>query len=386
MIITREINKELLCSAKKYPVVTITGPRQSGKTTLAKTAFPKKPYFSMEDPDVREAAIGDPRGFFAGLKGGAVIDEIQRAPVLLSYIQGIVDKTGKTGQFILTGSQQLELAGTISQSLAGRTAMLKLLPFSIAELSQMRKQPQVDDMLLSGFYPRVHEKKIQPAKAYRDYFETYIQRDLRQLIQIKDLHLFQKFVRLCAGRIGSIFVASNLANEVGVSITTIQSWVSILEASYIVFLLQPYYENIGKRLIKSPKMYFYDVGVASYLLGIENVTQMMRDPLRGSLIENLVLMELVKKRLNAGLDPALYFYRDSHQNEVDVVFKTGNELVPYEIKSAQTFQMSWFKQLNYFSGVFAGRVKRGYVAYTGEHEQKIGIFQLIKYSNAAKSL
>jgi len=386
MIIKRDILPELFLAAKKYPVVTITGPRQSGKTTLAKTAFPKKPYLSMEDPDVRNAALSDPRAFFSGLKTGAIIDEIQKAPELLSYIQGIVDNSNRAGQFILTGSQQFEVVSRVAQSLAGRTAMLKLLPFTIKELSNLRRFNSVDEYLLNGFYPRVHDKKIEPVKAYKDYFETYIQRDLRQLINVKDLNLFQKFVRLCAGRIGSIFIASNLANEVGVSVTTIQSWLSILEASYIVFLLQPYYENIGKRLIKSSKLYFYDVGIASYLLGIENLSQVQRDPLRGGLIENLVLMELVKQRYNSGRDHNMYFFRDSHHNEVDIIFKSAHMLIPYEIKSAQTFHPDFMKTLQYLSDLFPGRVKNGYLVYTGDLEQKSKQFSLINFVHAADTL
>lgn len=384
MFIKRELQKELLSLSRKYPVVTVTGPRQSGKTTLIRHAFPALPFYSMEDPDVRELALADPRAFLGKTAKGAVLDEIQQAPELLSYLQGMIDKPKNRAKFILSGSQQFELTRHVTQSLAGRTALLRLLPLSIDEIENGRsRKTSVEQYMLKGFYPRIYDKRLNPTKAYKAYFETYIQRDLRQLIHVKDLRLFRKFVRLCAGRIGGLTVASSLANDVGVSIQTIQSWLSVLEASYIIYFLEPYYENIGKRLIKSPKLYFCDVGLAAYLLGIENKNQIDRDPLRGRLVENLVIMEIVKKRYNQGLDANVFFYRDNHENEVDLIYKSGNSLVPAEVKAASTFHKDFLKGLRYIKKILPHRIKKGYVIYTGTREQEAGEgFELINFKKA----
>ena len=307
---------------------------------------------------------------------------------MLSYLQGIVDEKQTPGMFILTGSQNLSLMNKVTQSLAGRTALLKLLPFSLDELrsSKLVQNFSLDDYLLTGFFPRIYDNNLDPTKAYRYYFETYIERDVRQLANLKDVHLFQKFVRLCAGRIGQIFVLSQLANEVGVSSGTIKSWISILEASYIMFLLPPYFSNINKRLIKSPKLYFYDVGLAAYLLGIENVTQIKRDPLRGALFENLVVAELMKYRFNKALDSNMYFYRDSHQNEVDVICKTAHELIGIEIKSAATFHYGFIKNLKYIRGIFKQALKKNLLVYTGDLEQSLDDCMLVNYKTLIKKI
>jgi len=378
-LIDRTIEDVILSLAKKYPVITITGPRQSGKTTLVKKLFPDQDYINLENPDLREFAISDSRAFLNKIKDGAILDEIQRAPNIISYLQEIVDTRQKKGHFILTGSNQFSLLNNITQSLAGRTVLLKLLPFSIQEIKSIVKNFDTDDFLYYGFYPGIYKERLHPTIAYRSYYETYIERDLRQLIQIKDLDLFQRFVRLCAGRIGQLFNASNLSNDLGVSVPTIKSWLSILQASYVVMSLQPFYENINKRLTKSSKLYFYDVGLATYLLGIENPEQLSRDPLRGPLFENMVLMELVKARNNIALDHNLYFYRDSHQNEVDIVFKSGSSLVPIEVKSAQTFNSNFLKGLNYFVKLFPDGVTTGFVVYDGQVEQKVGQFEIINF-------
>ena len=382
MLIKRELGAELKASARQYPVVTVTGPRQSGKTTLVKKHFPKYRYYNLEEPDIREIAQSDPRGFLAQNEGGFILDEIQRVPGLLSYIQGIVDKTGKRGQFILTGSRNFELMETVTQSLAGRTALLCLLPLSINELRTTNALYTVDQYLLKGFYPQIHaEKNLSPTKVYRNYYQTYIERDLKTLVHVRDLSRFQKFVRLCAGRIGQIFNASALAAEVGVSVPTINSWISILRESYVVFLLQPYYANIRKRLVKSPKLYFYDVGLASYLLAIENETQMNRDPLRGALFENMVVMELVKHRFNRGQDPNLYFFRDERHHEIDVVIKAGNMLTGVEIKSSATFHADFLKGLKYFEKLFKGKISRPVVILAGD-EYRGKEFTVLNYKNA----
>lgn len=383
---TRDIAQELSLLAKDYPVVTVTGPRQSGKTTLAKTLFPDKPYFNLEAPDLRLLAEMDPRAFLDRCPEGAILDEIQQVPSLLSYIQVIVDEKKQKGMFILTGSHQMDLHQAISQSLAGRTALLKLLPLSINELRQNNISYTVDDYLLNGFYPRIYQDHLDPTRTYRNYLQTYLERDVRKLINIQDLIVFQRFIKLCAGRVGQMINYSNLSNEVGVSHHTIEKWLSILEASYLIFRLPPYFENFGKRVIKSPKLYFTDVGLLTYLLDIENITQLSRDPLRGQIFENLVILEFMKTRLNRGLEPQLYYYRDNQQHEVDVIFKTGNLLIPIEIKSAQTFQSEFTNNLNYFQKLVGERCPQTYLMYAGEQEQKIKNTYLCNYQSAATIL
>ena len=369
-LIDRIIEPVLQTLAGKYPVVTITGPRQSGKTTLCRKVFPDKPYANLESPDIRQFAIDDPRGFLAQYPDGAVLDEIQRTPDLVSYIQPMVDDTLRDGLFILTGSQQFEVSHAINQSLAGRTALLKLLPFTMAELQTAEPLPPIDHLILHGFYPRIWDKQLDPVQALGDYFETYIQRDLRQLTNIKDLHLFQRFVRLCAGRCGQLLNLNSLANDAGVSHTTARNWISILEASYIIFLLQPYHGNLSKRLIKSPKLYFYDVGLTAYLLGIENPGQVSRDPLRGNLFENMVVAEAVKYRFNQGKKSNLHFYRDSQGNEVDLVCVTGNDLFPIEIKAGMTLTKDYFKGLNHIAKIFPENLPNGSgLVYAGDKKQ-----------------
>ena len=350
-MIDRAMEPVLKELAAKYPVVTVTGPRQSGKTTLCRKVFPKMPYANLERPDTRDFATTDPRGFLGGYPDGVILDEIQRAPHLLSYIQVRVDERDASGQFILTGSQQLEVINTVSQSLAGRTALLKLLPFTMGELGRSRLPLSLDGLLLTGFYPRIYDKQLDPTQALGDYFATYVERDMRQLASVKDLSVFEKFVRLCAGRIGQILNLQSLGNDAGVSHATARAWLSLLEASYILFVLPPWYRNISKRLIKSPKIYFYDVGLASYLLGLENERHVSRDPLRGNLFENLVIMEALKYRYNRGRKSNMCFYRDAKGNEVDMIIEFGSDLFPVEIKAGETITPDYFKGLKQFRRV-----------------------------------
>jgi hypothetical protein len=350
-MIDRTIEPVLKNLVTQYPVVTITGPRQSGKTTLCRKVFPQMAYENLEIPDVRQYALDDPRGFLNRYSNGVILDEIQRAPDLLSYIQGIVDERQHPGQFILTGSQQLEVLNRISQSLAGRTALLKLLPLSLAEIQVEGTSSSIDRLILSGFYPRIHDQHLNPTQALGDYLATYVERDVRQLAAIKDLSLFEKFVKLCAGRVGQILNLQSLANDVGVSHTTARSWISILEAGFIVFLLPPWFGNISKRLIKSPKLYFCDVGLAGYLLGLENERHVSRDPLRGHLFENIAVIEALKYRFNRGLRSNLFFYRDSGGNEVDLIMEMGPDLFPLEIKAAETVMPASLKGLRKFAGL-----------------------------------
>ena len=346
-MIRRDIENILIKLANQYPVVTITGPRQSGKTTLIKHIFSDKKYVNLETPDIRQFALADPRGFLDQYDN-AILDEIQRAPDLLSYIQPIVDENKEPGRFIITGSQQFEVLNNISQSLAGRTALLKLLPLSIAEIKDAFDVSSIDKLIYNGFYPRIYDTNIEPHQAIGDYIVTYVERDIRQLISIKDLNLFEKFLKLCAGRIGQLLNLQSLANDTGISHTTARSWISILEASYIIFLLPPWFNNFSKRLIKSPKLYFYDVGLASYLLGIENEKQVFRDPLRGNLFENLIIIDVLKYRFNKGKKSTLYFYRDSKGLEIDLIYEAGRNIFPIEIKSGATVSEDYFKNLKKF--------------------------------------
>lgn len=367
-MVIRELQDELLESAREYPVVTILGPRQSGKTTLARTTFPDREYRSLEDPDVRLIAHSDPRGFLDGLPRGAILDEIQRAPELLSYIQGRVDREKRRGQFILTGSHQPALQAGISQSLAGRTAVLNLFPFSLPELRHYRKTWDPFDLVVRGCFPRLHEENLAHRRFFNGYIQTYVERDVRSLVNLKDLRVFQRFLTLLAGRVGQIVNYSSLGNDVGVTSTTIKNWISILTASYLIFELPPYFENISKRVVKSPKLYFTDPGLVAYLAGIETAEQAARDPLRGALFENLVVLELLKARLNRGLPPSLFFYRDTNGNEVDVVIRSGRKLVPIEIKSAGTFTEEFLKGISRFRETVGGRATGGHVLYNGKEK------------------
>lgn len=383
-MVKREISGILIKLSKQYPVITVAGPRQSGKTTLVRKIFQKKPYVNLENIDQRELAVNDPREFLRRYDDGAIIDEIQRAPSILSYIQTAVDEKKESGMFILTGSQNLNILSGVSQSLAGRTAILKLLPFDINEIMSYKRSFSTDDLLVKGFFPSVYEKRLNPAIYYRNYIETYIERDLRQIINVKDLHLFQIFLKLCAGRIGQLFNASSLAGEVGVSSTTIKNWISILEASFIVMPLEPYFENINKRVVKSRKLYFTDIGLAASLLGIENSAHVTNHPSRGALFENMVIMEMVKKRFSVAMGHNLYFYRDSNNNEIDILFKRSHVLTPVEIKSAATYHSQFLDSLVRIRKAFPKKIGPGFLVYSGEAEQKVLKDHVINYRNAGK--
>lgn len=367
MYIRRDIEAEIIEMSKQYKALIITGPRQSGKTTTAKYLFSHLPYVSLENPDIRLLSQEDPRAFLNQFTEGAIIDEIQRVPHIFSYLQQILDEDIIGKLFILTGSNQYSLLNSATQSLSGRVAILKMLPLSLNEIQHHNKL-STEELMINGFYPAIYSKQLNPNKAYRNYYESYLERDLRQLIKLKDVGLFQKFVRICAGRISNIFNASAISSEIGVSVKTIQEWISILETSYITFRLPPYFDNINKRLIKSPKLYFYDVGLASYLLGIENLKQLHRDPARGALFENLVVVEAMKHRLNRGMDPQLYFYLDSNHFEIDLVLKKGNLLFPFEIKSAETYHSDFFKGLKKFKKLFQDRVREQFLLFDGDTE------------------
>ncbi|MBN1684918.1 MAG: ATP-binding protein, partial [Gammaproteobacteria bacterium] len=367
--IPRDISEPLKKLFQQYPIVTVIGARQTGKSTLVRHTFPDMLYVNLEAPDIRLFAENDPRGFLEQYPDKVILDEIQNVPNLLSYIQVKVDEKNHNGQFILTGSHQLALHEFISQSLAGRTAICELLPLSITELAKTNVDLSVDQYLFQGFFPRIYKEKLDPTSMYRDYVKTYVERDVRKLVNVKDLSLFQKFLKLSASRVGQIFNSHHMSNEIGVSHHTIHSWLSILEASYLVMRLQPYYENFGKRIIKSPKLYFTDVGLATYLLDIHHIDQIKRDPLRGQLVENMMVMELFKAQFNRHSSANYYFYRDHLGNEVDLIYKKANQLIPIEIKAAQTFTMQFLKSIHYFKKLVGERCPYGYVIYTGQQEQ-----------------
>ena len=372
----------------KYPIVTITGPRQSGKTTIAQQTFPDKPYANLENPVVRQFANEDPIGFLNQYPQGAVLDEIQRAPDLLSYLQVIVDEKKTNGLFVLTGSRQFDLMDRVSQSLAGRTALLKLLPFSIDEI-EAYKIDSLDEILFKGFYPRIYDQDIPPGQAYGDYFETYVERDLKQLVNIRNMTLFQRFVTLCAGRSGQLLNLSSLANDTGITHSTAREWLTVLEASYIVYLLTPFYRNIGKRLIKSPKLYFYDVGLACWLCGVDNISHIKNHPLRGNLYENMVVIEALKYRFNHGKRDNLNFYRDSSGNEIDLVYNISHNMLPIEIKSGQTITSDYFKGLKRFKEVFQDLPFGELLIYAGDISQErtgVKVLNIRKFSKFLRTV
>jgi predicted AAA+ superfamily ATPase len=367
-MIKRDISDKVLQYSKQYPVVIITGPRQSGKTTLCKMLFPDKPYLSLEDPDNRYYAQTDPRGFLSQFPKGAVLDEIQRIPDLFSYIQTIVDDRNLEGMFILTGSQQFELMEKVTQSLAGRAALVRLLPFSMKEIARLSDISSIEELLYAGSYPRIHDKKLNPTEALAFYINTYVERDVRNILNITDLSTFETFLRMCAGRTGQLLNLSSLGIECGVSHNTIKRWLTVLEASYIIKLLQPYYKNLNKRLVKTPKLFFLDTGLASYLLGIREPDHLISHPLRGALFETFVLDELLKKSYNTGSHDNFYFFRDHKGYEVDILLDKGQYCDIIEVKSGKTVVSDFFKNLNFFNKIY-NNVKNQYIIYGGDQSR-----------------
>ena len=365
-MISREVEEPLRRLLRGFPIVTVTGPRQSGKTTLAKAVFAGKPYLSLEDPDVRRMALDDARAFLDRLSDGAVLDEVQRAPELFSYLQTRVDADGRMGLFVLTGSQHFGLMSKVTQSLAGRTAFLELLPFSLHELEQAGIGPSgLDAMLFAGGYPALYDRRLSPREWFPAYVTAYVERDVRQLLKVQELETFQRFVRLCAGRSGQILNLSSLATDCGITHNTARAWVSVLEASYILFQLRPHHANFNKRLVKSPKIYFYDTGLLCWLLGIQEAEQLATHPLRGHIFETFVVSELVKTQLNRGERAAFYFWRDSNGNEVDVIVDDGGKLMPIETKSGQTINRDFFTGLERWMDLAGDRAVAPTLVYGG---------------------
>ncbi len=378
--INREIQSELEHLSKHFQIIVLTGPRQSGKTTLCKMVFKNYHYVNLEDASIRQHIELSPKEFLKQHSKGIIIDEAQRYPELFSYLQVVADEN-KKAQFVLTGSSNFSLMEKVTQSLAGRAATLTLLPFSLKELGRRIKTINTDTLIINGGYPAVWGKKTPPQDTSKNYYNTYIERDVRQLLNIKDLSKFQLFIRLCAGRIGTEFNASALSSEVGVSVHTIQHWVSVLEASYIIFRLAPYYRNIGKRLIKTPKLYFCDTALVCFLLGIENEKQLATHPLRGGLFENLIVLEFLKRRFNAGKLSNLFYYRDKSQHEIDIICENGNDIDAFEIKSAKHFHRDFFNNIHYLRRIMTDNLVSTCLIYDGDEETRSKENGIINFRN-----
>lgn len=379
-MIERALKTKLLEMAAKYPIVTVTGPRQSGKSTLLKTSFPDYKYVSLEDPDMRLFATDDPRGFLATYPDKTVIDEVQRVPSLFSYIQTHTDKENKEGMYMLAGSHNFLLMENVNQSLAGRTAVLKLLPFSHHEMGLGNILPKVvDEEIFKGAYPRIYDKDIVPIDYYPYYIQTYVERDVRLMKNIGDLSKFIRFIKLCAGRIGQLLNLSSLANECSVAVSTISTWISILEASYICYLLKPDHNNYAKRLVKTPKLYFYDTGLACSLLDIRSSEQVSTHFLRGGLFENLVINEFIKEAYNKGEEPSLTFWRDSTGNEVDLLRTIEGRQFAYEIKSGATYSSDFFKGISKWAKLSGATPEQCFAIYNGDKNMKTSQGEVIKW-------
>ena len=368
-MIQRIAKDKLKDLAAKFKAVAVTGARQTGKTTLVKQVFKGKPYLSLENPDTRNFALEDPRGFLESYPAGAILDEVQRAPILFSYLQEILDNTKVKGLFILSGSNNFLLQQNISQTLAGRVGYINLLPFSISELAKAKLLPDDDDqIMLKGFYPPIYDQEIPPMDWCPNYLRTYIEKDVRQIKNITDLIVFERFIKLLAGRSGQELINSALAVETGVDVKTIQSWIGILESSFIIYLLKPHFKNFNKTIVKRPKVYFYDTALVCYLLGIRNVLQLKTHPLRGSVFEGMVVTELIKQRTNAGLPVNIYYWRDKTGHEIDVIIDNGNKLLPIEIKSGKTFNSEFFKNIDYWCNLSG--CDKSILLYAGDQNQK----------------
>ena len=384
-MIVRAIAPCLVRLFEQYPFVTVTGPRQSGKTTLCRGTFPHLAYVNLEAPDQREFAESDPRGFLSQLPKGAVLDEIQRVPDLLSYLQVLADEKGQNSLFILTGSEHFKLSEAISQSLAGRTALLRLLPFTLAERERAGASGTMDDIIYAGFYPRIFDQGLEPRQALGDYFETYVERDVRRLGEIRNISSFQRFVRLCAGRVGQLTDLVSLGADAGVSHTTARNWLNVLETSYIAFRLPPFRNNIRKRLVKSPKLYFYDVGLASYLIGIERAEQVATHPLRGALFENLVVVEALKYRFNLGRPSNLSFFRDSRGLECDLLFEAASGMGAIEIKSGATIAADFFDSIDTIAKLIP-KISMKVVVYGGTDRQSRSAGEVVPFDDLYDAL
>lgn len=381
MIIHRQLSSKIQLLSAKFPIVTVTGPRQSGKSTLLRAQFPDYRYVSLENPDMRSFATEDPNGFLKTYDNHVIIDEAERVPKLFSYLQTHVDEVNDTGMYLLAGSSNFHLMSSIDQSLAGRTGVMKLLPFSRSELRDVGRLPEtINSQIFTGFYPRIYDKDIAPTDYYPAYITTYVERDVRAILNISDLNRFTRFIRLCAGRIGQMLNMSSLATESGVTIPTIDSWLSVLEASYILYRLEPNYNNYNKRIVKTPKLYFYDTGLACSLLGINSVDQLDTHFLRGGLFENMVINQFIKDSLNRGMRPDLTFWRDSTGLEVDLINTEGTRMYAYEIKSGSTYNPDYFKGLKKWGQLSNVPVECRAVIFAGDNELDTSDGRVIPFS------
>ena len=375
-MIARTLTSKIIALAQKFQVITLTGPRQSGKTTLVKATFPALPYVSLEEPDIRQIALTDPRGFLSNYPVGAILDEIQNTPDLFSYIQKLVDENRQL-QFILTGSSNFLLMEKISQTLAGRTAVLHLLPFSFAELKPGLMT--YESLIFKGQYPRIYDRDIAPTDFYPSYIQTYIERDVRLIKNIGDINAFIQFTRLCAGRIGQLLNLTGLANDAGISPNTAKAWLSILESSYILYRLQPYHNNFNKRLVKSPKLYFYDTGVACSLLGLHDENQVNLHYLKGALFENLIITEFIKRNFHRGENYQPFFWQDSHGKEIDCLLIAGEKITPVEIKSSKTMSTSYFDNLKSWHASVNLPQGQSYVVYGGDESMQTSVGTFVSW-------
>ena len=369
-MIERTLTQKLITMAQKFQVITLTGPRQSGKTTLVRAAFSSHQYVSLEEPDIRQIALSDPRGFLSNYGDGVILDEVQNTPDLFSYIQSIVDNDRQT-KFVLTGSSNFLLMEKISQTLAGRTAVFHLLPFSFLELTNGGFAfDHYETLIFKGQYPRIYDREINPPDFYPSHIQTYVERDVRLIKNIGDINTFIQFIQLCAGRTGQLVNYTSLANDAGISPNTAKSWISILEATYIIYRLQPYHRNFNKRLVKSPKLYFYDTGVACSLLGIREESQIQWHYMKGALFEDLIINEFIKQSFHRGERRYPYFWQDSRGKEIDCLLVNGERIVPIEIKSGKTISNSYFDNLKYWRQLANIPDDAGYVVYGGEQSMQ----------------
>ncbi len=376
-MIKRDAENQLLNLARQFKAVAMVGPRQSGKTTLARHTFPGKPYVNLENPDNRQFAMEDPRGFLSQYALGAILDEAQRVPQLFSYLQQVLDESPEPGKFIITGSNNFLLQENISQSLAGRIAYLILLPFTVSEIPG---NDPLYQFMFRGLYPPVYDQPVDASTWHANYIRTYIERDVRQIKNIENLYLFEKFIRLCAGRTGQLLNMSSLAVETGVDVKTVSSWIGVLESSFVLYRLQPHHQNFNKRVVKMPKLYFYDTGLAASLLGIQEAGQFPFHPQTGALFENFILGEMIKVRYNRGRQGNLYFWRDNTGHEIDVLIESAGELYPVEIKSGQTITSEFFKGLNFWSKI--SEKEGGTVMYAGSaHQKRSGGIEVVPWNN-----
>lgn len=381
-MIYRNITEKLLALSRLFPVVTLTGPRQSGKTTLVKKVFAHLPYVSLESPETRLLIQNDPKGFLNDYKNGVILDEVQRVPELFSYIQIIVDENNMEGQFILTGSQNFLLLEKVTQSLAGRVAILKLLPFCLSELKTSGLlYEEYEDFIFNGFYPRLYDKNIPAVDYYPNYIQTYVERDVKQIKNITDQNSFIRFLQMCAGRIGQLLNVSSLANDCGISQITAKSWLSILEASYVVYFLYPYHKNFNKRLVKMPKIYFFDTGLACSLLNIREKEQIQSFYLKGGLFENFIINEIVKNSWNKGAVRNNYFWRDKLGHEIDCIIEEGNRYLPVEIKAGKTISKDYTKEIAYWNKLSGNDPENSYVIYGGDKNYKLKEGNYISWRN-----